>query len=64
MNEFDTYVFPLIALSLFFLFLLLVWNDGEKQRLEIVSNNENFIIYDECFKIDDKYYCKKQGVDD
>lgn len=63
MFDFDDIIDIIFIILVFvcFLFLYFDISNSHKEKMEIIKNSENYIIYDKCYDIDSNYYCMKEG---
>lgn len=55
-------IFEYLCLGIFVFisigFILFLDYRESKQVKEVIEHSENFIVYQECFELNDKYYCR------
>lgn len=54
--------FLIITVSFFCCFVInsVIESSKDEIELEIVEHIENFNVYQECFELNDKYYCRNE----
>lgn len=58
------HIFPIILLILVLLIsisFIKTWRDDNIEKIDNLVNKNNLEVYENCWKLEGKYYCKKEN---